>query len=141
MRTYISGSRRLSNIFWALTITLGGLGLPGTSGFIGEFLTLTGALQKNMTVAILSSLGVILAAAYMLWLYKRVIFGRVANSEVKELKDIEKTEFYILYLLAGLIIFFGFYPDPLFNTIDTSVNNLINNYEIDLNLHLNTKNN
>jgi NADH-quinone oxidoreductase subunit M len=127
--------------FVFMIFTLGGLGLPGTSGFIGEFLTLTGALQKNMTVAILSSLGVILAAAYMLWLYKRVIFGRVANSEVKELKDIEKTEFYILYLLAGLIIFFGFYPDPLFNTIDTSVNNLINNYEIDLNLQLNTKNN
>ena len=91
-------------------------------------LLLIGVFQKNFLVAILASVGIILGAAYMLWLYKRVIFGRVANSEVKELKDIEKTEFYILYLLAGLIIFFGFYPDPLFNTIDTSVNNLINNY-------------
>ena len=127
--------------FVFMIFTLGGLGLPGTVGFIGEFLTLAGTLQKNMIVAILSSLGVILAAAYMLWLYKRIIFGRIVNSEVKDLKDIEKTEFYILYLLAGLIIFFGFYPDPLFNTIDISINNLLNNYKIDLALHLNLKNN
>ena len=114
---------------------LAALGLPGTSGFVGEFLVLVGVFQKNIVVGVLASLGVILAAAYMLWLYKRVIFGKVTISEIKEMVDLNKTEIYIFVSLAFLILFFGFYPEPLFNTIDISVNNLIENYQIDLNFH------
>jgi len=123
-----------------MVFTLGALGLPGTSGFVGEFLVLVGVFQKNIIVAILASLGVILAAAYMLWLYKRVIFGRIANPEVKEIKDLDKTEIYIFISLTFLILFFGFYPEPLFNTIDISINNLIEKYHLDINFYLNKRN-
>ena len=119
-----------------IIFVLAALGLPGTSGFVGEFLVLVGVLQKNILVAILASLGVILAAAYMLWLYKRVIFGKIANSEIKIMTDLNKTEICIFSSLAFLILFFGVYPEPLFNTIDISVNNLIANYQIDINFHL-----
>ena len=119
-----------------IIFVLAALGLPGTSGFVGEFLVLVGVLQKNILVAILASLGVILAAAYMLWLYKRVIFGKIVNSEIKIMTDLNKTEIYIFSSLAFLILFFGVYPEPLFNTIDISVNNLIENYQIDINFHL-----
>ena len=124
-----------------MIFALGALGLPGTSGFVGEFLVLVGVFQKNIIVAVLASLGVILAAAYMLWLYRRVIFGRVASTEIRELNDLNKTEVYILSSLAFLIIFFGFYPEPLFNTIDVSINDLINKYQANLNFYLAEKNN
>ena len=72
-----------------IIFALGALGLPGTSGFLGEFLVLVGAFQKNFLVAILASLGVILGAAYMLWLSKRVIFGVTKNSNIKNFKDVK----------------------------------------------------
>ena len=115
---------------------LAALGLPGTSGFVGEFLVLVGVLQKNVLVAILASVGVILVAVYMLWLYKRVIFGKITNSEIKGMRDLDKTEIYIFLSLAFLILFFGVYPEPIFNTIDISIDNLIENYQVDLNFHL-----
>tara|TARA_B100000686_G_scaffold271780_1_gene288614 strand:- start:892 stop:2019 length:1128 start_codon:yes stop_codon:yes gene_type:complete len=115
--------------FVLMIFTLAALGLPGTSGFIGEFLVLVGVFQKSILVAVLASLGIILAAAYMLWLYRRVAFGRVANSEIKEMKDLNKIELYIFASLVFLTIFFGVYPEILFNTMDTSVNNLIDNYQ------------
>jgi len=127
--------------FVFMIFTLAALGLPGTSGFVGEFLVLVGVFQINIFVAVLASLGVILAAAYMLWLYKRVIFGKMANSELKDIKDINKTEIYIFASLVFLTLFFGIYPEPLFNTIDISVSNLINNYQNDLNLYLTQINN
>ena len=127
--------------FVFMIFTLAALGLPGTSGFVGEFLVLVGVFQINIFVAVLASLGVILAAAYMLWLYKRVIFGKMANSELKDIKDINKTEIYIFASLVFLTLFFGIYPKPLFNTIDISVSNLINNYQNDLNLYLTQINN
>ena len=86
-------------------------------------------------------LGVVLAAAYMLWLYKRVIFGKIASSEIKDMKDLNKTEIYVFASLVFLTLFFGIYPEPLFNTIDISVNNLIDNYQTDLNFHLAQVNN
>ena len=127
--------------FVFMIFTLAALGLPGTSGFVGEFLVLVGTFQINILVAVLASLGVILAAAYMLWLYKRVIFGKMANSEIKEMEDLNKTEIYVFASLVFLTLFFGIYPEPLFNTIDTSVNNLIDNYQTDLNFHLAQTNN
>ena len=75
--------------FVFMIFVLAALGLPGTSGFVGEFLVLVGTFQINIFVAILASSGVILAAAYMLWLYKRVIFGKMASSEIKNMKDLK----------------------------------------------------
>ena len=127
--------------FIFMIFTLAALGLPGTSGFVGEFLILIGVFQKNFVVAVLASLGVILAAAYMLWLYRRVIFGKIASSEIKEMSDLNKTELYILASLAFMTLFFGIYPEPLLNTIDVSITNLMNNYQINLNYHLVQTNN
>jgi len=118
-----------------MIFTLGALGLPGTSGFVGEFMVLIGAFKKSKIVAVLASLGIILAAAYMLWLYRRVVFGRIASPEIKEMKDLDKIELYILSSLVFLIIFFGIYPEPLLNTVDISINNLIEKYNADLSLH------
>ena len=122
--------------FLFMIFTLGGLGLPGTSGFVGEFLILVGSFQINYIVAMLATTGVILSAAYMLWLYRRVVFGKIINSELKKMKDLNILELYILYPLALLIILFGFYPEPFFNSIEVSINNLINNYNMNLNYHL-----
>jgi len=122
--------------FLFMIFTLGGLGLPGTSGFVGEFLILVGSFQINYIVAILATTGVILSAAYMLWLYRRVVFGKIINSELKKMKDLNILELYILYPLALLIILFGFYPEPFFNSIEVSINNLIDNYNMNLNYHL-----
>jgi len=127
--------------FVFMIFALAALGLPGTSGFVGEFLILVGTFQISIFVAVLASLGVVLAAAYMLWLYKRVIFGKIASSEIKEMADLNKTEIYVFASLVFLILFFGIYPEPLFNTIDISVNNLIDNYQADLNFHLAQANN
>jgi NADH-quinone oxidoreductase subunit M len=127
--------------FVFMIFVLAALGLPGTSGFVGEFLVLVGTFQINIFVAVLASLGVILAAAYMLWLYKRVIFGKMASSEIKEMADLNKTEIYIFASLVFLTLFFGIYPEPLFNTIDISVTNLIDNYQTDLNFYLVQTNN
>ncbi len=119
-----------------MVFTLGALGLPGTSGFVGEFLVLIGIFQKNILVGVLASLGVILAASYMLWLYKRVIFGKISSTNVQEIKDLNKTEIYIFTSLVFLILFFGFYPEPLLNTVAVSVDNLIESYQVNLNFHL-----
>ena len=115
-----------------MIFALGSLGLPGTSGFIGEFLILMGTFKKNFLVATVASLGVILGAAYMLWLYKRVVFGEIVNEEIKSMEDLKNFEILILSLLAIPIIFFGFYPDPLINSIEISVTSLIENYNSNL---------
>jgi len=117
-----------------MIFTLAALGLPGTSGFVGEILILMGAFQKNILVAVLASLGVIFSAAYMLWLYKRVVFGKINNNELTKIYDLNKTEIFILSSLAFLILFFGFYPEPLLNTIELSISNLIDTYNYNLSL-------
>jgi NADH-quinone oxidoreductase subunit M len=108
---------------------LSALGLPGTSGFVGEFLVLIGVFQKSFLVAILASVGIILGAAYMLWLYKRVVFGKLEKNELKELKDLNFSEGTVLFLLMALVLFFGFYPNLILDTIHTSVEELIKNYK------------
>ncbi|WP_440697510.1 NADH-quinone oxidoreductase subunit M [Candidatus Pelagibacter sp. HIMB1709] len=115
-----------------MLFTLAALGLPGTSGFIGEFLILMGAFKDNFLVAVLASIGVILGAAYMLWLYKRVVFGKLVNEDLKQMLDLNKSEYLILSCLAIPTLFFGFYPDPLINTIEVSVSDLINMHNINL---------
>ena len=115
-----------------MLFTLAALGLPGTSGFVGEFLILMGAFKDNFLVAVLASLGVIIGAAYMLWLYKRVVFGKLVNLELKEMVDLNKSELFILASLAIPTLFFGFYPDPLVNTIEVSIKDLISVYNINV---------
>ena len=119
-----------------MVFTLGAIGLPGTSGFIGEFLILIGVFKKSFLVATIASLGVILAAAYMLWLYKRIIFGEILINELKKLNDLSKTELFILSSLVFPIIFFGFYPEPLLNTVEVSIRDLIEMYNNNLNINL-----
>ena len=117
-----------------MVFTLAAIGLPGTSGFVGEFLILVGTFKKSFLVATIASLGVILAAAYMLWLYKRIIFGEILNNELKKLLDLNKTELLILSLLVFPIILFGFYPEPLLNTVEVSIRDLIEAYNDNINL-------
>jgi len=115
-----------------MIFTLAALGLPGTSGFVGEFLILMGVFKDNFLVAVLASIGVILGAAYMLWLYKRVVFGKLINSDLKSMKDLNRSEYFILICLAVPTLYFGFYPDPLINTMEVSVNDLIDMYNKNL---------
>jgi len=115
-----------------MLFTLAALGLPGTSGFIGEFLILMGAFKDNFLVAVVASLGVIFGAAYMLWLYKRVVFGVIVNNDLLKMSDLNKSELTILISLALPTLFFGFYPEPLINTIEVSVKDLIEMYKINL---------
>jgi NADH-quinone oxidoreductase subunit M len=115
-----------------MIFTLAALGLPGTSGFVGEFLILMGVFKDNFLVAVLASIGVIIGAAYMLWLYKRVVFGKLINSDLKSMMDLDRSEYFILTCLAIPTLYFGFYPDPLINTIEVSVNDLIDMYNRNL---------
>ena len=115
-----------------MIFALGSLGLPGTTGFVGEFLILIGTFKVDFVVATIASLGVILGAAYILWLYRRVIFGDITNPEVNNLNDINKSETIILSFLAIVSILFGFYPDPLLSSTSTSVENLIILFENNL---------
>tara|TARA_B100000614_G_scaffold235362_1_gene232049 strand:- start:80 stop:1558 length:1479 start_codon:yes stop_codon:yes gene_type:complete len=116
-----------------MVFVLASLGLPGTSGFIGEFLILMGAFKDNFLVAVIASIGVILGAAYILWMYKRVVFGKIINPELKTMVDLNRSEFLVLSCLAVPILFFGFYPEPLINTIEVSINDLIEMYNKNLN--------
>ena len=122
-----------------MIFTLGAVGLPGTTGFIGEFLILMGTFQKSFITAVTASLGVILSAAYMLWLYKRVVFGNLIKDNLKKLIDLSKNEIFILWSLAIPTVFFGFYPEPLFNTIDVSITNLLEMYEFNIKTYLSNK--
>ena len=118
-----------------MIFTLGALGLPGTTGFIGEFLILLGTFKVNFTVATIASLGVILGAAYMLWLYRRVVFGEIKNPEIHRLVDLNRSEIVILSVLAFVSIFFGFYPDPLLSTTSASVESLINLFNTNIKIY------
>ncbi len=122
-----------------MIFTLGALGLPGTTGFVGEFLILIGAFKDNFLVAVIASFGVILGAAYMLWLYKRVVFGEIINKDLRNMLDLNKSELIILSSLAIPSLYFGFYPEPLISTVEISVTNLINNYNSSLDIYLANK--
>ncbi len=123
-----------------MVFTLAAIGLPGTSGFVGEFLVLMGTFKKNFLVATIASLGVILGAAYMLWLYKRIIFGEIVNENLKSMLDLKRFEILILFSLVIPIIFFGFYPEPLMNSIEASVENVLDMYNLNITNNLAYKN-
>jgi NADH-quinone oxidoreductase subunit M len=112
-----------------MVFTMANVGLPGTSGFVGEFLTLVGAFKANTTVALLATTGVVLSAAYALWLYRRVVFGELEKKSLMDIEDLNGREIFILAPLVAATIFFGFYPKPIFDMTGNSVQATIDQME------------
>jgi NADH-quinone oxidoreductase subunit M len=100
-------------------------GLPGTSGFVGEFVVIMGAMKVSFWYAFTAAVTLILGAAYTLWMYKRVIFGDIANPHVAELKDINLREFLVLGALAVVVLFMGLYPNPFAEVLHVPVNDIL----------------
>ncbi|MGB0572006.1 MAG: NADH-quinone oxidoreductase subunit M [Alphaproteobacteria bacterium] len=115
--------------FVFMVFMLGSIGLPGTSGFVGEFLILLGVFQDNTWVAFFAATGVILGAAYMLYLYRRVIFGKLEKEYLKKIMDLESREIAIFAPLVALVLWMGIWPDPFLSVFDASVSNLLANYQ------------
>jgi NADH-quinone oxidoreductase subunit M len=114
--------------FVFLVFTMANVGLPGTSGFVGEFLTLLGTFKVSIPTATVASLGVILSAAYALWLYRKVVFGVLDKPALQGIKDLTLREGVILAPLVVLTILFGVYPKPVLDMSAASVQQLVNNY-------------
>ncbi|HXZ15899.1 MAG TPA: NADH-quinone oxidoreductase subunit M [Roseiarcus sp.] len=111
-----------------MLFTLANVGLPGTSGFVGEFLTLIGAFQSNATVALFATTGVILSAAYALYLYQRVIFGVCDKPNLLSLADLSRREIVVLTPLALLIVFYGLHPQPILDASGPAVENVLKTF-------------
>lgn len=112
-----------------MIIALSSIGLPGTNGFVGEFLILLGMFKVNITFAVLGTLGVIIAAVYMLWMIQRVFFGECTNEKNKVLKDINWRERFLLVPLIVMVFWIGLYPKPFLNLIEPAVENLVETIE------------
>jgi NADH-quinone oxidoreductase subunit M len=112
-----------------MVLTLANVGLPGTSGFIGEFLTLLAAFKVNTWVAFLATTAVIFSAAYALYAYRRVIYGVLVKPALKNIEDVTPREIATLAPLVALTIFFGFYPSPILDVTAVSVKKLVTTYE------------
>jgi NADH-quinone oxidoreductase subunit M len=111
-----------------MVFTMANVGLPGTSGFVGEFMTLLGTFKVSVTTATFATLGVILSAAYALWLYRKVVFGVLDKPALSSIKDITLREGIILVPLVVLTILFGVYPKPVLDMSSASVQQLVTNY-------------
>ena len=107
-----------------LLFAMANAGLPGTSGFVGEFIVILTAFKAQFWYAFLAATTLILGAAYTLWMYKRVAFGEIKNPKVMELVDVDKREFFMLASLAAMVLLFGIWPDPLFDMMHASVEQL-----------------
>jgi NADH-quinone oxidoreductase subunit M len=115
--------------FVFMVFTLANVGLPGTSGFVGEFLTLVGAFKASTWVAFLATTGVILSAAYALYLYRRMMFGALEKPSLRTISDLGYREVLVFAPLVLLVVFFGFYPAPLLDVTAVAVKKLVSNYE------------
>ena len=113
-----------------LFFALANVGLPGTSGFVGEFLVIIASYHANFWIAFLAATSLIFGAAYTLWLVKRVLFGEVANEEVASLEDINPREWFILSALAFLVLLFGIWPAPLVDIMEVTLLNLLDHISI-----------
>jgi len=110
---------------FAVLFAMANAGLPGTSGFVGEFMVILGALQANFWYAFLAAMTLIVGAAYTLWMVKRVFWGPVNNPEVNNLSDINAREFGILAVLAAAVLWMGVYPQPVIEVMHVSIANLL----------------
>jgi NADH-quinone oxidoreductase subunit M len=110
---------------FAMLFAMANCGLPGTSGFVGEFMVILAAVKFNFWIGFLATFTLVLGAAYTLWMYKRVHFGAVANDHVAKLKDINKREFFMLAVLAVFTLYMGLYPKPFTDVMHASVENLL----------------
>ena len=108
-----------------LLFAMANAGLPATSGFVGEFMVILGAVKYNFWIGLLAATTLIFGAAYSLWMYKRVVFGEVANDNVKELTDVNTREFMMLGALAILVMAMGLYPKPFTDVLQVSVDALL----------------
>ncbi|HEY1721321.1 MAG TPA: NADH-quinone oxidoreductase subunit M [Magnetospirillaceae bacterium] len=120
--------------FVFMVFTLGSVGLPGTSGFVGEFLSLLGAFEANTWVALFATTGVILGAAYMLYLYRRIIFGKLTKEDLKTILDLSPREIAMFAPLVIGVFWMGLYPSSFLNPMHASVAKLIGNYHVALNM-------
>lgn len=108
-----------------MIFTLASAGLPGTNSFVGEILILLGAFLANKAVAVIAATGLVLGAAYMLWMFKRVVFGQVVNDDVRALQDVSAREVALFVPLIVLVFWIGFYPAPFLEMLHASVENLL----------------
>ncbi len=115
-----------------MVFMLGSVGLPGTSGFVGEFLVLVGAFQVSTWLALLATTGIVLGAAYMLYLYRRVIFGALTKEDLKTMTDLSRREIAVFAPLVAATLWMGIWPEPFLDVVHASVANLIENYEVAL---------
>ena len=111
-----------------MVFTMANVGLPGTSGFVGEFMTLLGTFKVSIPTAFFASFGVILSAAYALWLYRKVVFGALVKPSLASMKDLTLRECVILFPMIALTILFGVWPKPVLDMSAASVQQLVNNY-------------
>jgi NADH-quinone oxidoreductase subunit M len=111
-----------------MVFTMANVGLPGTSGFVGEFMTLLGTFRVSIPTAFFATFGVILSAAYALWLYRKVVFGALVKPSLQTIKDLTLRECLTLFPLVALTILFGVYPKPILDMSAASVQQLVNNY-------------
>jgi NADH-quinone oxidoreductase subunit M len=112
-----------------MIVTLSSIGLPGTNGFVGEFLILLGTFQSNVVYGVLAATGVILGAAYMLWMFQRVMFGRVTRQENEKLQDLNAREITILVPMVIMIFLMGIYPKLFFSKMDVTVENFLKDFK------------
>ncbi len=113
-----------------MIVTLSSIGLPGLNGFVGEFLILLGAFQTARPWAIVAALGVILSAVYMLWMFQRVMFGKIVHEANEKLKDLSPREWVVLLPVVALIIWLGVYPAPFLKTTDASIERILSRYGV-----------
>jgi NADH-quinone oxidoreductase subunit M len=112
-----------------MLFTMANVGLPGTSGFVGEFLTLLGTFKVNVEVATLATLGVILSACYALWLYRKMVFGKLEKPKLQGIQDMDYREIGIFVPLVVLTLLFGFWPKPVLDMSSASVDALVAQYQ------------
>ena len=110
---------------FAVFFAMANAGLPGTSGFVGEFMVIMAAFKANFWYAFLAAITLILGAAYTLWMIKRVIYGPVANEQVENLEDMSGREFFMMLVLALAVLIVGLYPAPIIDVMHATIDNLI----------------
>jgi len=113
-----------------MLFTMASIGLPGTSGFVGEFLVLLGVYEVAAYIAFIAATGVILGAAYMLWLYRRVVFGELVKDDLKDILDLSKREILIFAPLVLIVLWMGFYPNTFMDSLHAPVENLLSQLDV-----------